>query len=155
MTTHRPDACRLMDSQVDEPPVYYSSGERVRFSNATHMYAPYAESAGAQFRAYSSVADRGTYKSTFGDGLHLVLLHYVTKDVENFIAKRADRPVKWDVPEALRNLTWRDAELMAAYEAHMTYDGAHAICTAPRDLDYAGASEDAWKRRFAVPALPY
>jgi hypothetical protein len=137
--------CRLQGADADVPAIFFSSGDRVHSINATSTFTHYAENPGAQFRAYSGVADQATYRSAFGRGSHLALFHYVTKDAENLIAKRAQRPIKWDVPLGMEHMTFRDAPLLAAFEARQHYDGQHAVCSAALQHDYAGQSARAWQ----------
>ena len=133
---------------MDEPHVYYSSGLQVHLTNATRVFAAYANTPGAQFRAYSGVARGAEHKATFGTGLHIALLHYVTKDVRNFIAKRADRPVNWPTrPAQLADRPFTEPAVMEAFEKDMKYDGSHAVCGEAARLDYAGRSARAWHAR--------
>lgn len=146
--------CRLHGAHADVPAILFSSGDRVHLINATSTFAHYAEKPGAQFRAYSGVADRATYRSAFGRGAHLALFHYVTRDAENLVAKRAHRPIKWDVPLGMEHMTFRDPPLLAAFEARQHYDGRHAVCSSAAELDYAGNSARAWQAYSAArPAL--
>ena len=126
--------------------MYYSSGQQVHLTNATHIFAAYADTPGAQSRAYSGVARGTEHKATFGAGTHIALLHYVTKDVRNFIAKRAERPVNWPTrPAQFVDRPFLESAVMQAFEHDMKYDGTHAVCGEAARLKYADRSTRAWQ----------
>lgn len=135
-------ARRLRGGSLDEPSVYTSSGQVVHLDNATHLYAAYADLPHSQFRAYRGLA-RTTAKIAAGS--HIALLHYVTKDVEHFIAKRTGRPVNWiKRPANFAGRPFTEPAVMAAYERDYKLDGTHAVCGEAARSKYAARSAQAW-----------
>ena len=67
------------------------------------------------------------------------------------MSKRADRPISWPVPSHLVNRTFRDSELLDAFEKYMQYDGRHSICSAALTHSWATRSAAAWEQRYSLP----